>query len=134
MEGELYDDKVFDELLEDYPVDDRGFTVDDIENFIDSIMSNDIDTVHLFLEKNMDPNVLSYHSNETPLVIAAENGLIEIVNLLLKYGADPFDTFVYRRNGELTDIVPELLTMGYDDVYESIMSVQQIQQTEGVKI
>lgn len=120
------EDESFDKFLEDDPVDDRGFTIDDIDNFIDSIMSNDIDTVRLFLEKNMDPNVLSYHSNETPLVIAAENGLIEIVNLLLKYGADPFDTFVFRHNGELTDIVPGLLTMGYDDVYESIMKSRNI--------
>ena len=60
--------------------DENGFTIDDINDFIDSIALNDIDEVREFLENGMDPNVVSYQGDK-PLVVAAEDGLDEMVIL-----------------------------------------------------
>ena len=104
--------------------DENGFTIDDINDFIDSIALNDIDEVREFLENGMDPNVVSYQGDK-PLVVAAEDGLDEMVLLLLSFGADPFDTVVYNGlNDTQEDIVLRLGDLdytNYENIYDSIM-------------
>ena len=104
--------------------DENGFTIDDINDFIDSIALNDIDEVREFLENGMDPNVVSYQGDK-PLVVAAEDGLDEMVLLLLSFGADPFDTVVYNGlNDTQEDIVlrlGDLDYINYENIYDSIM-------------
>ena len=104
--------------------DENGFTIDDITDFIYEIDMNNTDEVREFLENGMDPNVVSYQG-EKPLVVAAENGLDNMVLLLLSFGADPFDTFVYRGLSDThEDIVLRLRDFGYtnyDNIYDSIM-------------
>ena len=104
--------------------DENGFTIDDINDFIDSIALNDIDEVREFLENGMNPNVVSYQGDK-PLVVAAEDGLDEMVLLLLSFGADPFDTVVYNGlNDTQEDIVLRLGDLdytNYENIYDSIM-------------
>ena len=104
--------------------DENGFTIDDINDFIDSIAMNDIDEVREFLENGMNPNVVSYQGDK-PLVVAAEDGLDEMVLLLLSFGADPFDTVVYNGlNDTQEDIVLRLGDLdytNYENIYDSIM-------------
>ena len=104
--------------------DENGFTIDDINDFIESIAMNDIDEVREFLENGMDPNVISYQGDK-PLVVAAEDGLDEMVLLLLSFGADPFDTLVYNGLRDTPeDIVLHLGDLGYtnyENIYDSIM-------------
>ena len=104
--------------------DENGFTIDDINDFVDSIALNDIDEVREFLENGMDPNVVSYQGDK-PLVVAAEDGLDEMVLLLLSFGADPFDTVVYNGlNDTQEDIVlrlGDLDYINYENIYDSIM-------------
>ena len=105
--------------------DENGFTIDDINDFIDSIAMNDIDEVREFLENGMDPNVVSYQGDK-PLVVAAEDGLDEMVLLLLSFEADPFDTVVYNGLSDTyEDIVLRLRDFGYvnyDNIYDYIMN------------
>ena len=104
--------------------DENGFTIDNINDFIDSIALNDIDEVREFLENGMDPNVVSYQGDK-PLIVAAEDGLDEMFILLLSFGADPFDTLVYRGLSDThEDIVLRLRDFNYtnyNNIYDSIM-------------
>ena len=104
--------------------DENGFTIDDITDFIYEIDMNDIDEVREYLENGMDPNVVSYQGDK-PLVVAAEDGLDEMVLLLLSFGADPFDTVVYRGLSDThEDIVLRLRDFNYtnyNNIYDSIM-------------
>ena len=104
--------------------DENGFTIDDITDFIYEIDMNNTDEVREFLENGMDPNVISYQGDK-PLVLAAENGLDNMVLLLLSFGADPFDTLVYRGLSDThEDIVLGLRDFGYanyNNIYDSIM-------------
>jgi ankyrin repeat protein len=51
----------------------------------DAIIKNDIDTVKYLLEQGYDPN--SKTATDTPLIFICEN--LDILNLLLDFGADP---------------------------------------------
>ena len=113
-----------DDYYEETWRDENGFTIDDINDFVDSIAMNDIGEVREFLENEMDPNVVSYQGDK-PLVVAAEDGLDTMVLLLLSFGADPFDTLVYRGLSDThEDIVLGLRDFGYtnyNNIYDSIM-------------
>ena len=50
-------------------------------------VENDVPSVRMLLEKNVDPNTGTPHGG-TPLQYASANGELEIVNLLIKKGAD----------------------------------------------
>jgi len=113
-----------DDYYEETWRDENGFTMDDITDFIYEIDMNNTDEVREFLENGMDPNVISYQGDK-PLVLAAENGLDTMVLLLLSFGADPFDTLVYRGLSDThEDIVLGLRDFGYanyNNIYDSIM-------------
>ncbi len=55
---------------------------------LDAVIMGHKELVQLLLEKGSDPNVVTT-KKETPLMIAARNGDIEITKLLLKHNANP---------------------------------------------
>lgn len=60
---------------------------------IQAIERNDKEAVHRLLIEGVDPNSFDGFDTKTALYVAVEYGNIEIVKLLLKYGADDYRTF-----------------------------------------
>ncbi len=76
-------------LLIESGVDIKKTTKEGVGVLDEAIILGDLEFVeYLLKEKKIDPNQTSRKSNFTPLLQAASYGLIDIVKLLLKYGAD----------------------------------------------
>ena len=66
----------------------REFSKNTIEIFFEAIKTRDWETIFLFLEAGMDPNIWNVNG-WTPLTYVVRYGNKEIVSLLLDFGEDP---------------------------------------------
>lgn len=74
----------------------------DGQKLLQAVINNDIDVVRALLERGTDPNYLAPMTNEcwkyrkedygTPLHVATEQDNVELVRVLLHYGANPNNT------------------------------------------
>ena len=55
---------------------------------IEYILKNDLETVKFLITKGADVNLEDYYDEQTPLMHAAENNLVDIIELLIKENAD----------------------------------------------
>src|SRR6185295_16445379 len=105
----------------------RGYDFDD-QSFLAAAKASDVLAVNAFLAAGIDPNAKESDGGATALISAASRGDINIVNTLLKAGADlilarpELDLNAQGANGvtalmlyvwrEREDVVPQLLDRG----------------------
>jgi uncharacterized protein len=57
-------------------------------NFIDAVISNDVEVVRNYLKQGTDPNMCLDGDNVTPLHFAAQHNALEVAKLLILAGAE----------------------------------------------
>jgi ankyrin repeat protein len=82
-----------------------------------AVVGNNVNVVELFLQLGQDPNKESDKAipNVTPLMSAAANGNIELLKLLLKYGAKPD----YPGSGEGTALMS---ATGHTEIFKILIN------------
>lgn len=91
-----------------------------------AILTNDVKLVELFIDK-IDNKYIDKHdsSGKTPLIRAVSRGNVELVRLLLKYGANKYIGDKIIRNGLHLNLIPlqHCVSLGtlpyYADVYKN---------------
>lgn len=83
-------------------------------SFLESAENGDITTIKLLLKAGMDPDVTGEHE-ATALMVAARNGKVDVLNLLIEAGAEVDATaFMIAALHAQTEVVRALLRAGVD--------------------
>lgn len=90
-----------------------------------AVLGGNISAASILLARNANPNQISRDNNETPFHLAVKQNNIEMVKLLLQYGADPFLRNANNQNAFMLVTNPEMLKILNESVEQFIKSVEE---------